>query len=152
MASPTYTLTFTQNVPRELPEVFAFFSRAQNLEVITPSWLNFKILTVTPEPIQQGTLIHYSLRLHGIPLLWTSKIIEWNPPHRFVDLQLRGPYKLWRHEHHFEALDDGTLITDTVTLALPFGILGQIAYKIKIRSDVQKIFAFREGKIRAFFG
>ncbi|HLK53332.1 MAG TPA: CDP-paratose 2-epimerase, partial [Candidatus Angelobacter sp.] len=72
MASTTYTLTFTQKVPRELPEVFAFFSQAENLEVITPSWLNFKILAVTPEPIQQGTFIHYSLRLHGIPLFWTS--------------------------------------------------------------------------------
>ncbi len=152
MASTTYTLTFTQKVPRELPEVFAFFSQAENLEVITPSWLNFKILAVTPEPIQQGTFIHYSLRLHGIPLFWTSKIIEWDPPYRFVDLQLRGPYKLWRHEHRFETHDGGTLITDTVMLALPFGVLGKIAYKIRVRSDVQKIFAFRKDKIRLFFG
>ncbi|MGZ4860424.1 MAG: SRPBCC family protein [Candidatus Angelobacter sp.] len=152
MADKTYTLAFAQQVPRQLPEVFAFFSRAENLEVLTPPWLNFKILEVTPQPLRQGTLINYSLRVHGIPLRWTSEIIEWEPPHRFVDLQLRGPYKLWRHEHRFEARDGGTLISDTITLALPLGILGQLAYKIKVRSDVQEIFAFREKKIRALFG
>ncbi|MGZ4898874.1 MAG: SRPBCC family protein [Candidatus Angelobacter sp.] len=152
MADKTYTLAFAQQVPRQLPEVFAFFSCAENLEVLTPPWLNFKILEVTPQPLRQGTLINYSLRVHGIPLRWTSEIIEWEPPHRFVDLQLRGPYKLWRHEHRFEARDGGTLISDAITLALPVGILGQLAYKIKVRSDVQEIFAFREKKIRTLFG
>lgn len=152
MAEKIYILAFDQQVPRPLPEVFAFFSRAENLEVLTPPWLNFKILEVTPQPIQQGTLINYSLRVHGIPLRWTSEIVEWEPPHRFVDLQLRGPYKLWRHEHRFEARDGGTLISDTISLALPLGVLGQIAYKLKVHSDVDEIFAFRKTEIRTLFG
>ncbi len=151
MADKTYTLSFVQQVSRPLPEVFDFFSRAENLETLTPPWLNFKILEVKPQPVQQGTLIHYSLRIHGIPLRWTSEIVEWEPPHRFVDLQLRGPYKLWRHEHRFEARDGGTLIADTINLALPLGALGQIAYKIKVKSDVEEIFAFRKEKIRSLF-
>jgi ligand-binding SRPBCC domain-containing protein len=152
MAEKIYILAFDQQVPRPLPEVFAFFSRAENLEVLTPPWLNFKILEVTPQPIQQGTLINYSLRVHGIPLRWTSEIVEWEPPHRFVDLQLRGPYKLWRHEHRFEARDGGTLISDTISLALPLGVLGQIAYKLKVHSDVDEIFAFRKTEIRTLLG
>ena len=152
MADKTYSLVFAQQVPRPLPEVFAFFSRAENLEVLTPPWLNFRILDVAPLPVQKGTLINYSLRVHGIPLRWTSEIVEWEPPHRFIDLQLRGPYKLWRHEHRFQARDGGTLISDTISLALPLGVLGRFAYKIKVRSDVQEIFAFREKKIRALFG
>jgi ligand-binding SRPBCC domain-containing protein len=152
MADKTYTLSFAQHVPRPLPEVFDFFSRAENLEVLTPPWLNFKILGVKPQPVQQGTLINYSLRVHGIPLRWTSEITEWEPPHHFVDLQLRGPYKLWRHEHRFEAREGGTLIADTINLALPLGFLGQLAYKIKVKSDIEKIFAFRKEKIRALFG
>jgi ligand-binding SRPBCC domain-containing protein len=152
MPDKTYTLTFEQQLSRELPEVFAFFSRAENLEAITPEFLHFKILSVEPEPISKGTLIHYSLRLHGIPLRWTSEIVEWEPPYRFVDLQRRGPYKLWRHEHRFEQRNGGTHITDTVTLALPFGVLGQLAYKIRVRSEVHEIFAFRESKIRELFG
>jgi ligand-binding SRPBCC domain-containing protein len=152
MADKTYTLAFAQQVSRPLPEVFSFFSRAENLEVLTPPWLNFKILKVAPQPIQQGTLINYSLRVHGIPLHWISEIVEWEPPHRFVDLQLRGPYKVWRHEHRFEARDGGTLISDTISLALPLGILGQLAYKMKVQSDVDEIFAFRKTKVRTLFG
>jgi ligand-binding SRPBCC domain-containing protein len=152
MGDKTYTLSFEQQVSLQLPEVFDFFSRAENLEVLTPPWLNFKILEVKPLPVRQGTLINYSLRVHGIPLRWTSEITEWEPPHHFVDLQLRGPYKLWRHEHRFEARDGGTLIADTINLALPLGVLGQLAYKIKVKSDVEKIFAFRKEKIRALFG
>lgn len=152
MGDKTYTLSFEQQVSRQLPEVFDFFSRAENLEVLTPPWLNFKVLEVKPQPIRQGTLINYSLRLHGIPVRWASEIAEWEPPHRFVDLQLRGPYKMWRHEHRFESRDGGTLISDTINLALPLGELGQLAYKIKIKSDVQEIFAFRKNKIRTLFG
>ena len=152
MADKTYTLFFEQQVARPRPEVFDFFSRAENLEVLTPPWLNFKILDVKPQPVQQGTLINYSLRVHGVPLRWTSEIIEWEPPHHFVDLQLRGPYKLWRHEHRFEERDGGTLISDTINLALPLGLLGQLAYKIKAKSDIEEIFTFRKEKIRALFG
>lgn len=151
MAEKTYIVHFEQQVPLGVAEVFAFFSRAENLEAITPPWLNFKIRAVAPQPVQKGTIISYSLRVHGIPLRWTSEIVEWEPPHRFVDLQLSGPYKLWRHEHRFEARDGGTLISDKVELALPLGVLGRMAYKIKVRSDLQKIFAFREGKIRSIF-
>jgi ligand-binding SRPBCC domain-containing protein len=152
MGHKTYTLAFTQQVARPLPEVFSFFSRAENLEELIPPWLNFKICKAEPQPVQKGTLINYSLRVHGLPLRWTSEIVEWEPPHRFVDLQLRGPYKLWRHEHRFEARDDGTLISDTINLSLPLGFLGQIAYKIKVHSDLQEIFAFRREKVRALFG
>jgi hypothetical protein len=151
MAGKTYTLSFEQQVPRPLPEVFGFFSRAENLEVLTPSWLKFKILSVTPRPIRKGTIIKYSLRLHGIPLRWTSEIVEWDPPHRFIDLQLSGPYKLWHHEHRFESRDGGTLITDTVNLSLPMGFMGTLAYKIKVQSDVRAIFTFRQEKIRSLF-
>lgn len=148
----TYTLSFQQQVPRTLPEIFEFFSRAENLEVLTPPWLKFKILDVKPQRVQQGTLIDYSLRIHGIPVRWTSEIIEWEPPHRFVDLQLRGPYKLWRHEHRFETCQGGTLISDTINLALPLAVLGRLAYKIKVESDVKQIFAFREKTICNLFG
>lgn len=151
MSGKTYTVEFAQQVPRGLPEVFAFFARAENLQAITPPWLHFRIVSVAPEPLQQGTLINYKLRVHGLPLRWISEIVEWEPPHRFVDLQRRGPYKLWRHEHRFEAHDGGTRITDIVNFALPLGLLGDLAYMLKVRSDVQSIFAFREQKIRSLF-
>lgn len=141
-----------QVVPRRLEEVFAFFSRAANLEAITPDWLSFRVLSVVPEPIQKGTLIRYRLRLHGLPLHWTSEIEEWDPPHKFVDVQRRGPYKLWHHTHTFLAEGNNTRIRDEVFYELPLGPLGRIVHWLSVRRDVERIFSFRESKIRALFG
>ena len=147
-----YQLVHEQLVPSPLDQVFAFFSRTENLETITPDWLHFKILSVDPQPVQTGTLINYELRMRGLPLRWTSKIIEWDPPHKFVDFQVRGPYKLWRHTHRFLAEDQSTRIVDEVVYALPLGPLGRLAHRLMVKRDVEKIFAFREEKIRALFG
>jgi ligand-binding SRPBCC domain-containing protein len=151
MSVPPYRLLREQLVPRPLDQVFAFFSKPENLEAITPAWLHFRIRAVDPLPVQTGTLIHYSLRIHGIPVRWTSRIIDWTPPHSFVDEQVRGPYRTWHHTHRFVAEGDSTRITDEVLYDLPFGILGRIVHRMKVKSDVEKIFAFREQKIREMF-
>ena len=116
-----------------------------------PDWVRFKILDVAPQPVQKGTLIHYALRVRGLPLRWTSRIVDWAPPNRFVDLQLRGPYKLWRHTHRFIAVGDATRIVDEVLYQLPLGVLGRVARRLFVQRDLEKIFAFREVKIRELF-
>lgn len=126
-------------VPRPLDEVFAFFSDAANLEALTPPWLRFRILTSKPIAMHQGTLIDYSIRLHGIPISWQSEISVWDPPHRFVDIQRRGPYRRWIHAHTFAAEGIGTRVSDRVDFEVPFGWL---AGRFVLR-DVEKIFAFR---------
>jgi ligand-binding SRPBCC domain-containing protein len=152
MAPQPYQLVHEQLVPRKLEEVFEFFSRAENLETLTPDWLHFKIESVDPQPVQMGTRINYKLRVRGLPLRWTSEIREWNPPAQFVDFQTRGPYKLWHHTHKFIAEGDKTRIVDEVLYELPFGPLGRIAHAVMVKSDVQKIFLYRETKIRELFG
>jgi len=147
-----YILRAEQYVPRPLAEVFAFFSKAENLEQFTPPWLHFQILTVDPTPVQKGTLIRYALRWRIFPIRWTTEITEWEPPHRFVDLQLKGPYKLWHHEHRFISEGDGTRITDEVQYMLPFGILGSIAHAVKVKRDVETIFAYRTNAVNRLFG
>src|SRR5437899_1538566 len=129
MPHSPYTLLHEQVVPCRLEEVFAFFACVENLEAITPEWLHFRILSVRPQPVQEGTLISYALRVRGLPVRWTSEIVEWNPPHMFVDMQVRGPYKLWRHTHRFAAEGNSTRITDEVQYALPLGFLGRIGHK-----------------------
>lgn len=148
---PPYIFRADQFVPRPLNEVFDFFSKAENLQKLTPEWLHFRIISVDPTPVRKGTLIKYSLRWRIFPIRWTTEITEWDPPHRFVDLQLKGPYKLWHHEHRFVAEGNGTRIHDDVQYSLPFGVLGSIAHRLKVKHDVASIFAYRTEAVNSLF-
>jgi ligand-binding SRPBCC domain-containing protein len=141
-----------QWVPRPLDEVFAFFSDAGNLEQITPAWLNFRIQNSFSGAITAGTRIEYRLAWHGIPLRWTTRIVRWEPPHSFEDRQISGPFRLWRHTHRFEAELGGTRLIDDVRYALPLGLLGRAVHVLAVRRDLERIFDFREQRIRALFG
>ena len=134
-------------LPRPLDEVFAFFSNAANLEVLTPPWLHFRILTPKPIAMHDGTLIDYSIRVHGIPISWQSEITNWNPPHRFVDVQRRGPYRKWVHTHSFEDVNGGTRVGDSVEFDVPFAF----AAGWFVKREVEKIFAFRTEALKRRF-
>lgn len=142
------TLRFELWLPRPRPEIFNFFSDARNLESITPSFLHFH--TLTPEPIEMktGTLIDYKLRVRGFPMRWRTLISAWEPPFRFVDEQLRGPYRQWIHEHTFEEQDGGTLAVDEVRYAV---LGGSIVDRLLVQRDVEAIFAFRQKRLREIF-
>jgi ligand-binding SRPBCC domain-containing protein len=135
-----------QFVARPLDEVFAFFAEAGNLERITPPWLSFRVLTAAPVQMAVGSLIDYRLRLHGIPLGWTSQIEVWEPDApspQFVDRSVRGPFSLWHHRHRFSASGDGTIVSDEVHYAPPLGALGEIADALVVARDLDRIFAHR---------
>jgi ligand-binding SRPBCC domain-containing protein len=134
-----------------LTEVFAFFSRAENLERLTPPFLRFEITTKGPIEIRPGTLIDYKIRLHGVPIRWRTRIESFEPLVRFVDVQLRGPYRLWHHTHEFEARGDATLVRDRVRWALPFGPLGDLARRLFVARDLDRIFAYRRETIDRLF-
>jgi len=128
-------------LPRPREEVFPFFADARNLEIITPPWLRFETLTPGPIEMRPGARIDYRLRVHGLPIRWQTEIAEWQPPHRFVDQQLRGPYHLWHHTHTFLERNGGTLCRDEV-LYRPRG--GPLINWLFVRRDVEKIFAYRQ--------
>jgi ligand-binding SRPBCC domain-containing protein len=87
--------------------VFPFFADARNLEAITPPLLRFRLLTPDPIEMGVGTFLQYALQLRGVPVRWDTLIQEWDPPHRFVDVQVRGPYRLWHHTHELAPDGDG---------------------------------------------
>lgn len=146
-----HILEAEQFIARPVAEVFKFFCDENNLEILTPEFLNFKVLGKSTPTIQEGTLIDYKLSLHGIPLRWRTKIESWNPENSFVDTQLKGPYKLWHHTHTFEAKDGGTMAKDRVRFRLPFGPLGNFVVRVFVRRNVQKIFEYRTQKIGQIF-
>lgn len=138
-----YILEQTQLVHRPLSEVFAFFADPSNLELLTPPILGFKILTPTPIDMREGALIDYRISVRGVPLRWRTRIDAYDPMRSFVDVQLRGPYRSWRHTHSFEERPDGTEVRDHVEYSLPLGPAGALVHKLFVRRDLETIFAFR---------
>jgi ligand-binding SRPBCC domain-containing protein len=135
-------------LPRSLDQVFPFFSSAHNLEQITPDFLRFQIVTPGEIQVSAGSVINYSLRLHHIPLRWTTLISLWEPPHRFVDEQIRGPYRYWIHNHTFEECSEGVIVRDSVRYQV---IGGAIVHNLFVRNDVLNIFRFRQRKLLELF-
>ncbi len=132
-----------QLVGRPVDEVFAFFSDANNLEAITPRQLNFQILTPGPIRLAAGARIDYQLKLYGVPVKWATLIERWEPPYTFIDVQLRGPYRVWRHTHRFLAEGAGTRIVDDVDYELPLGPVGRLVEALWAGREVAKIFNYR---------
>ena len=140
----TYILEREQQIDRPIGEVFAFFSDAFNLERLTPRFLSFRILTKRPVRMEPGRLLDYKLSLFGVGFYWQTLIEEWEPEEYFIDVQLKGPYALWRHTHTFEKLDDRhTLMRDRVEYALPYGPFGRLAHWLFVRRSLKHIFDYR---------
>lgn len=149
MGFNVHTLRREQRLPGPPADVFAFFGDARNLETITPPLLRFRVMNPDAIVMGAGTLIRYRLRVHRVPVGWLTAIREWDPPHRFADEQLRGPYALWHHTHTFEPHPDGgTLMRDTVRYALPLGSLGELARRLFVARDIEAIFDYRAERIR----
>ena len=143
-----YRLTARMTVGLPIDEVFEFFADANQLERITPPWLNFEILTPRPIEMRKGLLLDYKIRLHMIPIRWRTEISSWEPPYRFVDRQLKGPYKVWHHEHTFEEINGQTVVHDKV-LYIPRG--GSLIHRLMVKPDLEKIFRFCQDTLKEIF-
>jgi ligand-binding SRPBCC domain-containing protein len=153
----SYRLERRQFVALPLADTFAFHAEPRNLARITPGWLAFRLLgfdvadgnggETAHIQMRKGLRLEYRIRPLGVPQRWTSEITEWDPPRRFVDEQLRGPYRSWRHEHEFRAVAGGTEIVDRVSYALPLGALGRLAHALFVRRQLRAIFDHREAMV-----
>lgn len=134
-------------LPLSPEKVFPFFYDVLNLQRITPRELDFRILTPLPIEMKKGAVVDYRLRLFGVPFNWRSEITHWEPPHKFVDEQVAGPYRQWAHTHNFYAEGGGTVIEDDVSYRLPCPPWGEVAYPL-VRAQVRRIFSYRQRVIR----
>lgn len=143
-----FTLNTEQWLPKPLPDVFAFFSNPLNLQAITPPTLDFHIVKA-PAKLEAGSLINYRLRLRGIQFRWQSEITVWEPPHRFVDVQRRGPYRSWHHEHTFREQSGGTLSKDIVQYEV---LGGKWVQRLFVARELERIFNYRRDRLLEIFG
>ena len=134
---------------RSIKQVFHFFSDAKNLELLTPPWVHFQVLTPAPIEMAVGMRIQYKLRLRGIPIRWESEITAWEPPRRSVDDQTHGPYRMWRHEHRFAPRGGGTECSDHMEYATIGGAIWNYFF---VAPDVKRIFEYRRTKMEELFG
>ena len=128
--------------------VFDFFSRAENLELLTPPWVHFSVLTPLPIEMAQGTVISYRIRLRGIPVGWTSEITDWEPPFQFTDTQVRGPYRRWVHRHVFEETAEGTLAIDEVDYQV---LGGWLVNRLFVAGQLRRVFEYRRARVLELF-
>ena len=147
-----YVLRQELVVGKTLEEVFAFFSNAQNLSVLTPSDMSFGIRSEVPEQMEAGVVLEYDIKLGPIPMRWVSRIDSWEDKVKFSDDQLKGPYGKWYHTHEFEARGPNTAIIDTVAYRIPMGPFGKIAHWIFVKNKLTQIFAFRRFFAELRFG
>lgn len=148
---PTRELRMTTTVKAPLDETFMFFSMADNLGLLTPAAMRFAITGRTRE-VGENTAIDYRLRIASVPLSWRSRIVNWTPGSLFVDLQEKGPYRSWWHEHSFRAAGSSTVMEDRVCYAPPLGVLGPLADHLFIAPTLRRIFQYRADVIRLRFG
>ncbi len=142
-----------QIVPASLDEVWAYFANPQNLNEMTPDDMKFEIVHGGEGKMSQGQIIEY--RVKFMPLvksLWLTEITHVMEGSYFVDEQRIGPYRMWYHEHSFEAVEGGTQITDQVTYVMPFGFLGEIVHAVWVDRRLKGIFDFRKKKVKQLFG
>ncbi len=145
----SFALDYQLELPGDLSSVFSFFADPFNLEAITPPWLRFRVLGSSTEAVEEGTTIDYKLRLRGVPVRWQSVIRNWEPPFRFIDSQVVGPYRSWVHLHTFEETDRGVLVKDHVDYEVPGGAL---VNRLFVRRDLEKIFSYRQQRIAVLLG
>lgn len=146
---PDHVLEFRLLLPAPRVRVFEFFARPENLATITPGWLGFTLLTPAPIMLAAGAVLDYRIRWLGLPVRWRSLIREYDPPYRFVDVQVIGPYARWEHRHMFVEEAGGTVVEDRVTYRLPLGPIGELVHRLGVRRQLEAIFAYRCRRLRA---
>ncbi len=135
-------------LPLPRSSVFPFFANPDNLALITPPQMRFKMRGHRSRQMRPGLLIDHTIYWLGLPLQWQSRIARYDPPHFFVDQQAQGPYRYWSHTHTFNEDNGGTLIGDHVEYQLPLGPLGEVAQAIMVRRQLEGIFSYRQKRVR----
>lgn len=141
----------SQTILSDIATVFSFFEEPDNLSLITPPWLNFRVCNSSDTRIKQGTRIEYTIRWFGLPMKWVSLIDRYEPGVCFADRMIEGPYRSWHHTHSFSSVNQYVAMNDRVEYEMPLGALGDLAHTLLVRRQLQSIFDYRARKIGELF-
>jgi ligand-binding SRPBCC domain-containing protein len=149
-----YVMKCEQKLPLSLAESWDFFSSPKNLKLLVPEDLGFETMPDSgQDSMYAGQIILHKIRpLWPISLVWVTEITHVKELAYFIDEQRFGPYKFWHHEHHFQSIAKGVLITDLVYYELPFGLLGKMVHALKVKLQLKDIFAYRQRALESLFG
>lgn len=149
-----YELKRIQGIPITIEKAWEFFSKPENLAKITPSYMNFDILSRSDAgEMYPGMIISYKVSpLFNISVKWATEITQVKEHKYFIDNQIKGPYKIWHHEHHFKNIEGGIEMKDILFYEMPYGFIGRILYKSIVKNRVEEIFNYRATKIKELFG
>ena len=133
---------------RRRPDVFAFVADPANLARVMPPSSHVRLLTPGVR-MDAGAVLDFRMAWLGLPLRWRMFIREWDPPYRFVDVQVNGPYARWEHRHRLLEDGEGTWLEDRVTYRLPGGPLGRAAHAVLVGRQLRAAWAFRRERLIA---
>jgi len=152
--SKVFSLKKVQHLPISLSKAWEFFSSPANLAVITPTELDFQIISSHHgDKMYAGQIIEYTVKpFLGMPLYWMTEITHVEDQKYFIDNQRYGPYSMWHHQHHFKETEGGVEMTDIIHYKLPLGFLGDIANSLFVKNQLDKIFDYRFKKTEEMFG
>ncbi|MEP6755547.1 MAG: SRPBCC family protein [Chthonomonadales bacterium] len=142
-------LTYTCHINAPLQQLWDFHESVEALNLLTPPGTKFTI-QLPIEPACLGVKYSFKVVKNGIPMRWVAEYVEFDPPNGFADLQIKGPFKFWKHTHRFAAVDGGSQLTDILELDPGFGFLGMLALKLFIRRDIDKMFAYRHKVMKEY--
>lgn len=145
-------LTDHFEVKADLPTTWRFFTAVENLAKITPPWLGFAVRTEASVEIGDGSLLDYTIRWMGLPIKWRTRIIYFSPPRQFIDVQLRGPYALWHHQHVFAPSGEGVICRDRVIYKLPLAPVAPLVHALVVKKQLMEIFRYRRNPIARELG
>ena len=146
-------LFYSQKLPISLDDAWDFLSSPNNLKLITPESMNFKIIDWDKKKAYPGQIIQYTVNpVFGMKIKWVTEITQVKRNSYFIDEQRFGPYSFWHHKHFIKEIDNGILMDDIIHYKIPFGFIGEILNKVYVQNKLNKIFKYRENKLNEIFG
>lgn len=129
---------------RATPEkVFAFHEQENALKLLLPPWESAEVIQVAKISEVGSRAIIETTVLGPIKTRWIAEHTRYEPPHLFEDIQIKGPFRTWRHRHIIKPDGNGAILRDEIEYEPPVGPLGKIFAPLLVEPRLRKLFDYR---------